>query len=65
MSELKRIIFLLFLGLAVAVAYACPDSDDGPAEEVGEKMDDVSEDVGDKMEDVGDKAEDAVDSADN
>lgn len=65
MSVLKKIIFLLFLGLAIAGAYACPDSNDGPAEEAGEKMDDVTEDVGDKMEDIGDKAEDAVDSADN
>ncbi len=65
MGEFRKIIFMLFLGLAVVGTYACPDSNDGPAEEVGEKMDDVSEDVGDKMEDVGDKAEDAVDSSDN
>ena len=65
MSVFKKIVLILFLGMAVASTYACPDSNDGPAEDMGEKMDDAAEDMDEKMEDLGDKAEDAADSADN
>lgn len=65
MTAFKKIVLILFLGMAVASTWACPDSNDGPAEHMGEKMDDAAEHMGDKMEDLGDKAKDATDSADN
>ena len=65
MKMINRLLLILFLGLSVAGMYACPDSNDGPAERAGEKIDDAAEDVGDKMEDVGDKAEDAADKAED
>lgn len=65
MKALKKLSLILFLGLAVAGMYACPDSDEGPAERAGEKIDDAAEDVGDKMEDAGDKMEDAADKAED
>lgn len=65
MNTLKKLSLILFLGLAVAGTYACPESDDGPAKRAGEKIDDAAEDAGDKMEDAGDKMEDAADSSDN
>lgn len=65
MKMIKKLLLILCLGLAVAGTYACPDSNDGPAERAGEKIDDATEDVGDKMEDVGDKMEDAADKAED
>lgn len=64
MRVIKKIMLILFLGMAVAGAYACPETNKGPAESAGEKIDDAAEDVGDRMEDIGDRAEDAVDDAD-
>jgi len=65
MNMLKKLSLLLLLGLAVAGTYACPESDDGPAERAGEKVDDAAEDAGDKLEDAGDKMEDAADKAED
>ena len=39
---------------------AC-DSDDGPAEELGEKIDESAEEVGENIEEVGDELEEAGD----
>ncbi|MCC6301710.1 MAG: transport-associated protein [Gammaproteobacteria bacterium] len=37
------------------------DYNDGPAEEMGEKLDQSVEKAGDKMQELGDEAKDAVD----
>lgn len=65
MNELKTIFFTLILAFSFAGIYACPDRNDGPAENIGEQIDDAAEDAGDKIEDIGDKAEDAVDESGN
>lgn len=54
MNGIRIALLSLMLGTSFAGIYACPDNGDGPAEDVGEKIDDT-------IEDAGDKAEDAVD----
>jgi hypothetical protein len=39
---------------------ACEDQD-GPAEEIGEAIDDAADETGDSLEDAADEVEDAVD----
>jgi len=54
MNGMKIALLSLMIGMSFAGIYACPGNGDGPAEDVGEKIDDT-------VEDAGDKAEDAVD----
>ncbi|UTF59771.1 hypothetical protein [Gilvimarinus sp. DA14] len=57
MSILKRILLLAVFALPLA---AC-DTNDGPAEELGENLDNAAEETGDAMDDAADEVEDAVD----
>jgi hypothetical protein len=55
----------LFLSILLATGgamflSACEDQD-GPAEEIGEAVDDAADETGDSLEDAADKVEDAVD----
>ncbi|MDX1564880.1 MAG: hypothetical protein R3236_05700 [Phycisphaeraceae bacterium] len=66
MSKLKR--YKWYFGAAIFSAAtllgmglpAC-DSDDGPAEELGEKIDEGVEEVGEDLEEAGDEIEEAGD----
>lgn len=40
---------------------ACSDSNDGPAENVGEEVDEAVEETGDAVEEAGDEVEEATD----
>jgi hypothetical protein len=52
---------LAAIALAAGLA-ACEKREEmGPAEKVGEKMDDAAHKMGEKMEDAGEKMKDAVD----
>jgi hypothetical protein len=46
--------------LAAALS-ACEEPNQGPAEKVGEKIDDAAKKTGEAMEDAGEKMKDAVD----
>ena len=69
METLKRAGLIMALGLSLGVLGACEEQ--GPAEEVGEAIDESADDVGaavdetaenvgDALEDAGDEAQDAV-----
>lgn len=57
---------LLLLSIAVLscglVTTGC-ENNDGPAENVGESLDDAVDEAGDAIEDAADEVEDAVDDA--
>ena len=57
---------LLLLSIAVLscglVTTGC-ENNDGPAENIGEEMDDAADRMGDEVEDAADEVEDAVDDA--
>jgi hypothetical protein len=57
--ELKNLI----LAMAIATPFGLTgcDSNDGPAEEAGENVDDAVDRAGDRIEDAGDKMEDKMD----
>lgn len=57
MTLIKRMFLLVLFALPLA---AC-DTNDGPAEELGENLDNAAEDTKDAVEDAGDEVEDAVD----
>lgn len=52
----------LMLGATAAMVIALVgcDSNDGPAEKAGAKVDNAIDDAGDKIEDAGDKIEDKL-----
>jgi ElaB/YqjD/DUF883 family membrane-anchored ribosome-binding protein len=54
-----RLAAAIAVGLAVA---ACAD-DDGPAENLGEQIDDAMNETRDRLEDVADEAQEAADEA--
>lgn len=59
---LARIAGAAFLaGAAPIVMSGCDDG--GPAEEIGEDIDDAVDDAGDAIEDAADDVEDAIDDA--
>lgn len=49
---------VLLLALSLPVMYGC---DDGPAEEMGESIDDAADDAGDAIDDAFDDMEDGID----
>lgn len=57
-----KTIVALFLMAILAFAFVGCEKD-GPAEELGEKVDDAIDDAGDAMEDAADEVEDAIDEA--
>lgn len=58
MSWLKRVIFVLFLIVMMAVVAGCGD-DEGPAEKFGKQIDQAVDQAKDKMDEMGDQAKDA------
>lgn len=62
---MRRKIFLLFSIAALTVGLVttgCVEND-GPAENVGESIDDAVDEAGDAIEDAADEVEDAVEDA--
>lgn len=57
MTLIKRMFLLVLFALPLA---AC-DTNDGPAEELGENVDNAAEETRDAMEEAGDEVEDATD----
>lgn len=57
MTLIKRMFLLVLFALPLA---AC-DTNEGPAEELGENLDNAAEETQDAVEDAGDEVEDAVD----
>lgn len=58
----RNLAMILVCGtLVVAPGLAGCDQQDGPAERLGEKIDDTVEQVGDKVEDAADTIEDKTD----
>ncbi|SFK05965.1 hypothetical protein [Methylophaga sulfidovorans] len=59
-----RALLIMFAFTGVGLLAAC-DSDDGPAEKMGEKIDNTVEDAGNAIDNAADDAGDAIeDSAD-
>jgi len=58
-----KIHHLLLLSIVTAFGVAGCDSDDGPAEEMGQALDDTGEDIEDAAEDAGNAVEDACEDA--
>jgi hypothetical protein len=54
----KKVAGLLIIGTMAGMLAACEQ--EGPAEELGEAVDETSEDVGEAMEDAGEEAQDAA-----
>ncbi len=50
-------ILLPFAALMVAMSFAVAACDDGPAEQLGEKVDEAVDDAGDAMEEAGEEVE--------
>lgn len=65
MNIFRSLFFALLIGIAVVGMYGCPqnDSNEGPAEQAGEQVDDAVDKAGDAIEDAGDKAGDAIEDA--
>jgi hypothetical protein len=62
-SMICRALLIMFAFAGVGLLAACDN--DGPAEEMGEKIDNTVEDAGDAIDDAADDAGDAIeDSAD-
>ncbi len=55
------VALLLILGLTLSLSVACHD-EEGPAEELGESLDEAIEDLKDTGDDLGDRLEDARDT---
>lgn len=55
----RFIVGLIAAPLALGTLASCDD--DGPAEEIGEDIDEAAEDAGEAIEDAADEVEDAVD----
>ena len=56
---MSRMKLALFAGLAGLVVTACADND-GPAENLGERIDDAVEDARDRLDDAADEAREAA-----
>lgn len=54
---------LLLLAIASSFLMLGCDRDEGPAEDMGESVDEAMEDTGDAMEEAGEDIEDEVDDA--
>lgn len=54
----KKLLPALFVGSLAGMLMACEEQ--GPAEEIGESIDDAAEEAGDAIEDAADEAEEAV-----
>jgi predicted small secreted protein len=54
-----RIHHLLLIGIVAAFGISGCDTDDGPAEEMGEALDDTGENIQDAAKDAGNAVEDA------
>lgn len=54
----KRLVAALMAGAFATFLVACEEQ--GPAEELGEAVDDAAEEAGDVVEDAGDAVEDAT-----
>lgn len=59
---MKNFILVALLSVFSFSFVAC-DSNDGPAEEIGESMDDAADDVKDSMDDAADGVQDAAEDA--
>lgn len=57
-ETLQRRLAILVIGLSVGLLGACEDQ--GPAEEVGEAVDETAEDAGEAIEEAGEEAKDAA-----
>lgn len=55
---MKKLMMVLMAGLFAGALVACEEQ--GPAEEVGEAVDDAAEETGEAVEDAADSAEDAT-----
>lgn len=54
---------LAAVGMTVVVVFGTAGcKEEGPAENLGEKLDEAAEDAGDAIEDAADEVEDAVDN---
>ena len=60
MKLMKHMVVMLFAIFLLTMMMACQQND-GPAEKVGEKIDQTIEKAGDTMEKAGDKIEEAGD----
>ena len=60
MKLMKHMVLMLFAIFLLTMMVACQEKD-GPAEKVGEKIDQTIEKAGEKMEEAGDKIEEAGD----
>lgn len=62
--DLKNLLglaaFSLFAITPMIALTGC-DTNDGPAEEAGEALDDAADDVGDALDDASDEVDDAID----
>jgi hypothetical protein len=56
---------LLLLAIASSFLMLGCDRNEGPAEDMGESVDEAVEDAGDTMEEAGEEVEDEVDDATN
>jgi predicted small secreted protein len=54
-----RIHHLLLIGIVAAFGISGCETDDGPAEEMGEALDETGEDIQDAAKDAGNAVEDA------
>lgn len=65
MKIFRSLFFALLVAFAVVGMYGCPqnDSNDGPAEQAGEQIDNAVDSAGDAIEDASDKAGDAIEDA--
>ena len=61
MKRAKALSWLLAIALATSLAACEKPEEKGPAEKVGEKIDDAGKKMGEAMEDAGDKMQDAAD----
>ena len=59
-NKLSIFVLLAFTLVALPLLVAC-ETEEGPAEEIGEGIDDVVDDLQDGGEDLGDQVEDAAD----
>ena len=68
MKNLKLLLTVIIFSISLGGLFACPGTDEpgeGPAENVGEHIDEAVEEAGDRLEELGDKIEDSVDYPDN
>lgn len=60
LSALRALVLAMFMGVgSIALLSGCES--EGPAEEMGESIDEAAEEAGDAMEDAGDEMEETAD----